>query len=343
MVPPSHLIPGHALLLLPSIFPSIRELIQWVDCIKWPKSWSFSFSISPSNEYSGLFLLRLTGLISLLSKGLSKVFSSTTVRKHQFFGTLPSLYMMAGKTIALSIQIFVGRVTSLLFNSLSIFVIASLPRSNHLLNSWLQSPSTVLLEPKKRKSCHCFHPFPSICHYLMELDAIFLVFWIFNFKRSSFTLIKQIFSSSLLSATGVVSSAYLRLLIYLLPTLTLGVGDGQGSLACCSPWSRKESDTTEWTGLNWTELILIPVCNSSSLAFCMMWSAYKLNKQGDNKQPWLTPFSVLNQLIAPCKVLTVASWAANRFLRKQVRWSGCLISLRVFHSLLWFTQANALA
>ena len=161
-------------------------------------------------------------------------------------------YMMAGKTIALSIRTFVGRVMSLLFNSLSVFVIASLPRSNHLLNSWLQSPSTVLLEPKKRKSCHCFHPFPSICHYLMGLDAIFLVFWIFNFKRSSFTLIKRIFSSSLLSATRVVSFAYLRLLIFLLPTLTLGVGDGQGSLACCSPWSRKESDTTEW--LNWTEL-----------------------------------------------------------------------------------------
>ena len=108
-----------------------------------------------------------------------------------------------------------------------------------------------------------------------------------------FTFIKRLFRSSLLSAIKVISSAYLRSLIFLLA-------------------------------------ILVPACNSSCLAFCMMCFAYKLNKQGDNKQPWPIPFSVLNQSIVPCKVLTVASWAANRFLRKQLRWSDSPISLRVF-------------
>ena len=103
----------------------------------------------------------------------------------------------------------------------------------------------------------------------------------------------------------------------------LGVGDGQGNLPCCSPWGHKELDTTEW--LNWTD------------------SAYKLNKQGDNIQPWRTPFPILNQSIVACLVLTVVSWPAYRFLRRQVRWSGIPISWRIFHSLLWSTQSKALA
>ena len=81
--------------------------------------------------------------------------------------------------------------------------------------------------------------------------------------------------------------------------------------------------------------ILIPVCASSSLVFCMMYIAYKLNKQGDNIEPWRTPFPILNQLIVPGLVLTVASWPAYRFYRRQVRWSGILISLRILYSLLW--------
>ena len=83
--------------------------------------------------------------------------------------------------------------------------------------------------------------------------------------------------------------------------------------------------------------ILIPACASSSLAFHMMYSAYKLNKQGDNIQPWHTPFLIWNQSVVPCPVLTVASWLAYRFCRSQVRWSGIPISLRIFHSLLWST------
>ena len=90
-------------------------------------------------------------------------------------------------------------------------------------------------------------------------------------------------------------------------------------------------------------LIMIPVCASSSLTFLMMYSAYKLNKQGDNIQPLCIPFPILNQSIVPSLVLIVASWPAYRFLRRQVRCSGNLISLRIFHSLLWSTQSKALA
>ena len=88
--------------------------------------------------------------------------------------------------------------------------------------------------------------------------------------------------------------------------------------------------------------ILIPACASSRAAFPMMYSAYKLNKQGDNIQPWRTPFLIWNQSVVPCLVSTVASWPAYRFLRRQVRWSGIPISWRIFHSLLWSTQSKAL-
>ena len=108
--------------------------------------------------------------------------------------------MTTGKTIALMIWIFVGKMTSLIFNMLSRFVIAFLPRSKHLLISWLQSLCAVILELKKNKICHCFHFFPSICYEVMGLDAMILVFWKLNFKPalalSSFTLIKRVFSSS---------------------------------------------------------------------------------------------------------------------------------------------------
>ena len=144
----------------------------------------------------------------------------------------------------------------------------------------------------------------------MGTNAIISVFWMLSvnpvFSLFSFTFIKRVFSSSSLSAIRVVSSAYLRLLIFL-------------------------------------PEILIPACDSSSSAFHMMYSAYKLNKQGDNIQPWCTPFPILNQSIVSCPVLTVASWTAYRFLRRQVRWSGIPISRRIFHSLLWSTQSKALA
>ena len=134
---------------------------------------------------------------------------------------LSQSYVTTGKTVALRIQIFVSRVMSLLFNTQSRFVIAFLPRSNHLLISWLQSPSAVVLEPKKRASTFSL----SLCHEVMgPATMIFgFVFLIFSFNPalslSSFTFIKRLFSSSPLSATRVVSSAYWRMLMFLPPIL----------------------------------------------------------------------------------------------------------------------------
>ena len=194
---------------------------------------------------------------------------------------------------------FVSKVMSLLFNMLLRLFITFLPRSKHRLISWLRSPSAVILEPKKLKSVTVSIVSPSICHEVMGPGVMILVFWMLSFKPafslSSFTF-KRLFSSSLLSAVRVVSSAYLKLLIFLLA-------------------------------------ILIAACASSSPAFLVMYSAYKLNKQGDSIQPWRIPFPILNQ--NPCPVLTVASWPASRFLRRQVRWCAIPFTLRIFYSLLW--------
>ena len=145
---------------------------------------------------------------------------------------------------------------SLLFNMPSRLVITQFLRSMHLLISWLQSPSAVILEAHKIKSATVSTVSPSICHEAMGLDAMILVFWMLSFKPafslSPFTFIKRLFSYSLFSAIRMVSFKYLKLLIFLL-------------------------------------VVLIPACNSSSLSFHMMYSAYKLNKQGDNIQPWHSP------------------------------------------------------
>ena len=150
VIPSNHLVLCHHL-LLPSIFPSISVFSNESALrIRWPKYWSCS--ISPSNEYSGLISFRIDWLISLQTKGLSRVFSNTTVWKHQFFGSQPSLWSNSdtGKTITLTKQTFVGKVMSVLFYTLSTFVVAFFPpRSKHLLISWLQSPSAVILEPRK--------------------------------------------------------------------------------------------------------------------------------------------------------------------------------------------------
>ena len=143
----------------------------------------------------------------------------------------------------------------------------------------------------------------------MGPDAKSLVFWMLSFKptfHSPLSLSSRHSSSSSLSAIRVVSSAYLRLLIFL-------------------------------------PAILIPACASSSPGFFMMYSEYKLNQQGDNIQLWRTPFLTWNQSVVPCPALTAASWPAYIFLRRQVRWSGIPISWRIFHSLLWSTQSKVLA
>ena len=168
-MPSNHLILCHPLLLLPSIFPSIRVFSnESVLCIIWPKDWSFSFSISPSNEYSGLISFRIAWfdlpavqgtLKSLLQHHSSK---ASILRCSAFFIVqLSHLYVTTRKPIALTRQTFVGKVMCLLFNMLSRLVIVFLPRSKNLLISWLQSPSAMILELKKIKVCHCFH-FPPI-------------------------------------------------------------------------------------------------------------------------------------------------------------------------------------
>ena len=139
----------------------------------------------------------------------------------------------------------------------------------------------------------------------MGLDAMIFAFWMLSFKPtfslSSFTFIKRFFSSSSLSAIRVVSSAYLRLLIFLLA-------------------------------------ILITAYASSSPACLMMYSACKLNKQGDNIQPWRIPFPIWNQSVVPCLLLTVASWPAYKLLKRQVRWSGIPISFRIFQFIVIHSQ-----
>ena len=138
-----------------------------------------SIGVSASTyEHSGLISFRMDWLVSLQSKGLSRVFSNTTVQKHQFFGTQLSnshRYTTPGKTIALTRWTFVDKVMSLLFNLLSRLVIVFLPRSKFLLILWLQSPSAVILEPPKIKSVTGSTVYPSICHEVMELDAMILV------------------------------------------------------------------------------------------------------------------------------------------------------------------------
>ena len=151
--------------------------------IKWSKYWSFSFSIGPSDEYLGLISFRMhwSDLLSVQGtlKNLFQHHSSkaSILQCSAFFMVqLSHPYMTTGKTIALTRQTFVGKVTSLLFNMLSRLVIAFLPRSKRLLISWLQSPSTVILEPQKIKSATVSFSSPSICHEVMEQDAMILVF-----------------------------------------------------------------------------------------------------------------------------------------------------------------------
>ena len=242
----NNLILYYPLIFLPSIFPSIRVFSNKLALrIKWPKYWSFN--INPSNEYSRLISFRIDCLDLLTVQGTLKSLlqlhsSKASILQHSafFMVQFSHSYMTTGKTMVFTRQTVVGKVMSLLFNMLSRLVIAFFPRSKHLLISWLQSPSAVILEPKKRKSVTVSIVSPSICHEVMGLDVMIIVFWMLSFKQafslSSFTFIKRLFSSSSLSAIRVISSAYLRLLIFLLA-------------------------------------ILIPSCASSSPAFLLMYSA----------------------------------------------------------------------
>ena len=248
VIPSSHLILCRPLLLLPPIPPSIRVFFNESTLhMRWPKYWSFSFSIITSKEIPGLISFRMDWLDLLAVQGTLKSLlqhrsSKASILQGSAFFTvqLSHPYMTTGKTTALTRRTFVGKVMSLLLNMLSSLVITFLARSKHLLISWLQSPSLVILEPKKIKSDTVSTVSPFISHEVVGLDAMIFVFWMLSFKPtfslSTFTFIKRLFSSSSLSAIRVVSSAYLRLLIFLLA-------------------------------------ILIPAYVSSSPAFLMMYSA----------------------------------------------------------------------
>ena len=189
-MPTNHLILCHPLRFLPSIFPSIRVFYnESVHCIRWPKDWSFSFSISHSKEYSGLISFRMDWLDLLAVQGTLKSLlqhhslKASILQCSAFFIVqLSHPYMTTGKTIALTRRTFVGKVMSLLFNMLSRLVITFLPRSKCLLISWLHSSSAVILEPPKIKSVTISTVSPSICHEVMGPDAMILVFWMLSFK-----------------------------------------------------------------------------------------------------------------------------------------------------------------
>ena len=163
---------------------------------------------------------------------------------------------------------------------------------------------------QKNKVSHCFHCFPIYLPWsdgtgCCDLSFMNVELWVNIFTLLfHFTFIKRLFHSSSLSVIRVVSSAYLRLLIFL-------------------------------------PAILILPCAPSSPEFYMIYSPYNLNKQGDNIQPWHTPSPIWNQSVL-CPVLTVASWPEHRFLRRQIRWSGIPISLRIYCCLLWSTLSEVL-
>ena len=200
-MPSNHLILCHPLLLPPSIFPSIRVFSnESVLHIRWPKYWSFSLSINPSNEYLTDFLYSWL-VWSPWSPGDSQESSPIPQFKSINYSVLSFLivqlshpYMTTGKTIAFTRQNFVSKVISLLFNMLSRFVITFLPRSKHLLVSWLQSPFAVLLESKKIKSVTVSIVSPSICNEVMGLDAMIFVGFVFFFFF--FLVFSQFFYSS---------------------------------------------------------------------------------------------------------------------------------------------------
>ena len=231
-------------------FPASQGLFnESVLRTRWPKYWSFSFSISPSSEYSGLISFRMDWLDLLAVQGTLKSLLQHHNSKASILQALSFLYfshpyMTNGKTIALTRWIFVGKVMSLLFNVLSMLVTTFLPRSKHLL---ILMAAVIICSDFGAPKIKSVTVSTCICHEVMEQDAMILVFWMLSFKPTSsfsFTFIKR-FSSSLLSAIRVVSSAYLRLLIFSLE-------------------------------------ILNPACASFSPAFLMRYSAYKLNNQGDN-------------------------------------------------------------
>ena len=213
-MPSNHLILCRPLLLLPSVFPSIRVFSnESALCIRGPKYWSFSFSICSSKEYLELISFRtdwfdLLEVQGTLEYSPTLTSSKASILQHSafFMVQLSHPYMTTENAIALTRWTFVGKVMSLLFNRLSRLVIDFLPRVKHLLISWLQSSSAVILEPRKIKSLTISIVFPSNCLEVIGPDGMIFIFSMLSFKTAfslfSFTFIKRLFSSSSLSAIG---------------------------------------------------------------------------------------------------------------------------------------------
>ena len=178
VMPSNHLILCCPLLFLPSTFPSIRVFSnESAFPIRWPKYWSFSFNISPSNEHPGLISFRMDWLDFLVVlRTLKRLLQHHSSKASIIYSPTLTSIQTTGKTIALTRWTFVGKVMSLLFNMLSRLIITFLPRSKRLLISWLQSPPAVILEPRKIKLAIVSTVSPSVYHEMMVADAMILVF-----------------------------------------------------------------------------------------------------------------------------------------------------------------------
>ena len=309
VMPSSHLILWCPL-LLPSIFPSIWDFSNELSiCIRWPKYWNFSFRISPSSEYSELIPLKDWHVWSLRCPMSFQ--ESSPAPQFEGIDSL-ALCLLYGPAVTTGRDHWedhsldyadICQQSNVSGFSIHCLGLSSLSCQETII-FWFHGYSHHLqwFWSPRRRNLSLLPPFPFYLPWNNGAGCPDLSFLILSLKPalslSSFSLIKRLFSSSSLLAIRVVSSAYLRLLMIPPPILTLA-------------------------------------CNSSGPAFPRMCSVYRLNKQGDSRQPCFTPFLILNQSIVPYRVLTVASWPTNKFLRRQVRWSGIPISLRAFHSSSW--------
>ena len=300
VIPFNHFILCCSILLLPSILPSIRVFSNESALhIRWPKDWSFSFSISPSNEYSGFIAFWIDWLDLLTVQEILKSLlqhhnaKATIFQCSAFFMVqFPHPYMTTGKTIALTIQILVSQMMSLLFNKLSKFVIAFFTRRNCLLILWLLPTSTVIFEAQKSHIYHCFHCFSiyfpwsygTRCH-----DLSFFECWILS----------QLFHSPLSSSSrgSLVPLCFLALELYI----------------CISEVFDISPDNLD------------PRLGFISPAFCMVYSISKLNKQGDSIQPQHTLFPILNQSFVPCSNCSFLTWKQVSQETAKVVWYSHLL------------------
>ena len=330
----------------------------------FPVSWLFTSSgqrigasalasVLPIN-IKDLFPLGLTGLISLLSKfPCSQEFIPASLFKSINSLALSLLY---GPTLT-SIHDYwknhsfdythlFCKVISLLFNILSRFAIAFLPRSKNLLISWLQSPSAVILEPKKIKSVTVSTSSPSICYEVAGPDAMIVsLFLMLSFKPAFSPLSPSSRGSLVLLHILPLERCHLHIwgcwYFSQQPWFQLGIHPARHFAWCTLHHWLSGHEFEQTLGDNEGKPGVLQFMGSQRVRHNLATEQQlymKLNKWDDNIWPWQTPFSILNQSILPCLVLTVASWPAHRFLRRQVKWSGIPISWRIFQFVVIHSQ-----